>query len=120
MLGLMTRVGIILTGGLVILAIGLTIAYYGIFGDSAWRIDDCSVQTRHYYLAPVIFRDRFAYGDYRDPQYDPSIPLVDCLCQKNDEVGYEDLVNESTTEAAFSEVCQSPPSAPYYWLYQPL
>lgn len=71
-------------------------------------------------FGPVLLPKRFSYGDYRDPEYDPSIPLVDCLCQNSDEAGYERLINATTTIQAFNEACKSPPSAPYHWLYQSL
>lgn len=101
-----------------VVVIGFTIAYFGLFRDSVRTIDNCSTPTRDYYVAPRIFTDRFSYGDYRDPEYDPSIPLLACLCRNNDKAGYEKLINETTTDQIFNQVCQWPTPSPY--LQRPL
>ena len=95
-------------------SIALGGAYFGVFGESVRTIDNCSTPARHYYFAPRIFTNRFSYGDYRDPEYDPSVPLMICLCHNNDKAGYEKLIGETTTYQIFQDVCNSPAPAPYY------
>ena len=108
------KVTISMTVTIAIFASGFVLAYFGIFRDAVRTIDGCSIPTRHYYLAPLIFANRFSYGDYRDPQFDPSIPLMICSCHNNDKAGYEKLIAQTTTDQVFAIVCSAPPPAPYY------
>jgi len=99
-----------------ILASGFAIAYFGVFRDSVRTIDNCSAPLRHYYIAPVIFPDRFFPGDYRNPNYNPDDPsnplLVWCLCQNKDKAGYEKLTHQTTTDETFGQACKIPPPYP--------
>lgn len=47
---------IVLTVALVAVVVGLTVAYFGIFKDSIWKIDSCLSRMRHYYLALCCYR----------------------------------------------------------------
>ena len=110
----MSRTLIILSMAAVTIVTGLAVAYFGIFKDSIRTVDNCSTTVRTYLVAPLVFSERFAYGDYRDPTYDASVPLMVCLCNNNDKTGYEKLINETTSDQIFSQVCKWPAPAPYY------
>src|SRR5579864_3272206 len=110
----MVRRAIIPVIAVATIAIGFAIAYFGLFRGSVRTIDSCSTPTRDYYLAPQILTDRFAYGDFRDPEYDPSIPLSVCLCHNNDKAGYEKPINETTTDQIFNQICQGSAPSPYF------